>query len=524
MLIDVPTMFVVIITMSLTLSIAIGWVVQREDHDGLRPLILGLAVNAVAYTLFALRGRIPDFLSICVGNVAIVGCQSLLIFAIAEFQRRRIAPVLLWAPLAIIAVAFGAFMADIAIRVAISSAVFLVQDLVLLHLLLGDLKKTVGRGQHLIIVAIAINLVIMLYRAFIAFNDPHFIYHITDAGVSQTLVYLSAFVSLTLAAVGFLLMTKESADENTRQMAMTDKLTACWNRFRIEEVAQQELARLQRYATPVSLIMIDIDHFKTINDKFGHATGDAILQGFATTARACIRSTDVLGRWGGEEFVVVLPASGFSAAADTAERIRQAVEAAEYFGGITITASFGFSSCLSTDSWNDWLQRADTALYQAKARGRNRVEAEMPLQSSEHRRQSGAELPLVVWQQDYAMGCRVIDTQHRQLFERGNQLIEAMTQGAAKDQVESKIAEFVALAEDHFRSEEAILAGSPFPDQAAHRDQHRQLIERATTLMERHQRGQLETLELLNFIVYELTAQHMLGEDRKFRRYVQDLH
>lgn len=522
MLIDIPTMFVVIITMSLTLSIAIGWVVQREDHDGLRALICALALNAVAYTLFALRGRIPDFWSICAGNVAIVGCHALLIFAIAEFQRRRVPPWLLWSPVAIIGVAFGAFMSDIAIRVTISSAVFLVQDLVLLRLLLGDLRKTAGRGQHLIVVAIAINLVIMVYRAFIAFTDPHFIHHITDAGTSQTLVYLSAFVSLTLAAVGFLLMTKESADEKTRQMAMTDKLTACWNRFRIEEVAQQELARLQRYATPVSLIMIDIDHFKSINDKFGHATGDAILQGFAATARACIRNTDVLGRWGGEEFVVVLPASGFSAAADTAERIRQAVEAAAYLGGIRITVSLGFSSCQSTDTWSDWLRRADTALYQAKARGRNRVEAEMPLRSLPDRRCAGAELLQIVWRQDYAMGCLTIDTQHRQLFDHGNQLIEAMTQGATKDEVDRKIAEFAALTDDHFRSEEAILQNSAFPELAAHREQHRQLSERATTLIERRRRGQLDTLELLNFIVYELTAQHLLGEDWKFRRYVRN--
>ena len=522
MLIDVPTMFVAIITMSLTLSIAIGWVVQREDHDGLRPLIFGLALNAVAYTLFALRGRIPDFWSIWVGNVAIIGCYSLLIFAIAEFQRRRVAPLLLWAPVAVIAVAFGAFMSDIAIRVAISCAVFLVQDLVILRLLLGDIRKTVGRGQHLIIVAIAINLVIMVYRVFIAFTEPHFIHRISDAGTSQTLVYLSAFVSLTLIAVGFLLMTKESADEKTRQMALTDKLTACWNRFRIEEVAQQELARLQRYATPVSLIMIDIDHFKAINDKFGHATGDAILQGFAATARACIRNTDVLGRWGGEEFVVVLPASGFSAAADTAERIRKAVEAAEHPSGIRITASLGISSCQSTDTWEEWLNRADTALYQAKAKGRNRVETELPLPSPDDRRSPGGKLLQIVWHPDYEMGCRAIDTQHRLLFDHGNRLIEAVTQGVPKDEVKRGIADFVALAEDHFRSEEAILASSQFPDLAEHRERHRQLIERAATLIERYQHGQLETFELLNFVVYELTAQHLLGDDRKFRQYVED--
>ena len=514
-------MFVVIIATSLTLSLAIGWVVRREDHDGLRPLILALAINAVAYTLFALRGRIPDLLSVCVGNVAIVASYSLLVFATAEFQRRQISRLALWLPPLVVAVAFGVFMSDIAIRVVIGSAVFLIQDLILLALLLGGLRTTVGRGQHLILAAVGINLLIMIFRAFIAFNDTHFITHITDPATSQTLVYLSAFVSLNLIAIGFVLMVKESADEKMRLMAMTDKLTACWNRFRIEEAAQQEMLRLQRYATPVSLIMIDIDHFKPVNDKFGHATGDAILKAFAATTQGCIRSTDILGRWGGEEFLVLLPASGFSAATDTAERIRRAIEGFEFVGGIRMTASLGVSSCQSTDKWEEWLQRADMALYQAKARGRNTVVAEMPLGLPLEPRGADREILQIVWHADYETGCQAIDAQHRLLFDHANRLLDTVLHDAPKATIEKELAEFVAFTGHHLRCEEEILERSRFPELAAHRELHRQLIERAELLMDRYTRDLLQIGELLHFVVYELTTQHLLIEDRKLEPYVR---
>lgn len=514
-------MFVVFVATSLTLSLSIAWVVRREDHDGLSSLIFALALHAAAYTLFALRGRIPDVLSIGVGNVAMVASHSLLVFATGEFQRRRISRWLLLGPVLVIALAFSVFMHDIVVRVAIASAVFLFLDMVLLAMLFGGLKKHVGRGQHLLIAGVAINLLIVVYRVFGVFSDTRFSFLIAEPSAAQTLVYLPAFVSLNLIAIGFVLMAKESADEKTRLMAMTDKLTNCWNRFRIEEAAHQEMLRLQRYATPVSLIMIDIDHFKPINDKFGHASGDALLKALAAVAQACIRNTDTFGRWGGEEFVVLLPASGFSAAADTAERIRKAIEESEFLGGIRMTASLGVSSCLSSDSWDEWLQRADTALYQAKAQGRNRVVAEMPLRfPSEHRRDS-RELLQIVWRPDYETGCQAIDAQHRLLFDHGNRLLDAMVSGAPKDATEKRIAEFVAFTRNHMRSEEEILKRSRFPGCAAHCELHRQLIDRALLLMDRYTHDQLPIGELLHFVVYEFTAQHLLIEDRKFEPYVR---
>ena len=151
--------------------------------------------------------------------------------------------------------------------------------------------------------------------------------------------------------IGFVLMIKERADECIRLIAMKDRLTGIWNRVRLEEDAQQEIARLERYGHPASIIMVDLDHFKQINDQFGHGTGDSVLKEFCLVVQRCIRSTDILARWGGEEFVVLLPNSGFVNAVPLAERIRAAIEQHQFPSGLRITASLGLSVCQPADTW-----------------------------------------------------------------------------------------------------------------------------------------------------------------------------
>ena len=129
MLIDIPTMFLVIITLCLTLAISIGWVAANEDHDGLRPLIFALTLEALAYVLYALRGRIPDVWSIFVANMAITGSYALVALAVAQFQQRRLSPLLIWLPMVVFALGLWAFFPHIVIRIAIASVVLCVQDL-----------------------------------------------------------------------------------------------------------------------------------------------------------------------------------------------------------------------------------------------------------------------------------------------------------------------------------------------------------------------------------------------------------
>jgi diguanylate cyclase (GGDEF)-like protein len=160
-------------------------------------------------------------------------------------------------------------------------------------------------------------------------------------------------------------------------LATTDPLTGLANRRHFLSVAEAEWNRFQRYARPLALLMIDIDHFKTVNDRYGHACGDHVLRAIANACRSGQRTSDAIGRLGGEEFAILLPETEQDAAMHVAERIRQSIEAEirsfeqVYF---RVTVSVGVATATASMSgFNALLRYADKALYEAKAAGRNRT-------------------------------------------------------------------------------------------------------------------------------------------------------
>ncbi len=164
---------------------------------------------------------------------------------------------------------------------------------------------------------------------------------------------------------------------NLERLANTDSLTGVWNRRYFLNIAEQETQRSRRYNRPLSVLMIDIDHFKKVNDTYGHVVGDEVLIMMTETVIHYLRNVDVLGRFGGEEFVALLPETDSKAALITGERIRENIEQITIpVEGklVSITVSIGVSSYQLGDANIDVLiQRADEALYQAKNQGRNRV-------------------------------------------------------------------------------------------------------------------------------------------------------
>ncbi len=162
-----------------------------------------------------------------------------------------------------------------------------------------------------------------------------------------------------------------------QRLAITDGLTGTYNRRHFFELAEREIERGRRYGHAVSAIMLDIDHFKQVNDTYGHATGDQVLRAAAERCSESIRDVDILGRYGGEEFVVVLPATDLSGALSTAERLRQCVAETPIptdRGDVTITISLGVASNIQDNGdLAVLLNRADAAMYAAKQAGRNRV-------------------------------------------------------------------------------------------------------------------------------------------------------
>jgi diguanylate cyclase (GGDEF)-like protein len=166
--------------------------------------------------------------------------------------------------------------------------------------------------------------------------------------------------------------------ELAQERAMTDALTGMLNRYGLQRVLAHEHAEARRYNRPLSCLMIDLDNFKTINDTYGHSAGDTALQQVAAILTEVVRRSDMVFRYGGEEFLVLLPETELEGAASLAEKIRAAA-AARLFGGgerlFHLTLSAGASNLCDGESGNDMIARADVALYQAKEQGRNRVEA-----------------------------------------------------------------------------------------------------------------------------------------------------
>ncbi len=169
----------------------------------------------------------------------------------------------------------------------------------------------------------------------------------------------------------------QAANQELQRLSSTDRLTGLFNRGHWEEMLRQDYARHRRYERNAALVMFDIDHFKKINDSYGHQAGDAVIQQTAELVRQCARDSDIAGRYGGEEFVVLLPDTDSEGAMTFAERLRQSIEAHEVVHegrSIRFTVSLGIADLSDpTNGYAQLIERADNALYSSKASGRNQV-------------------------------------------------------------------------------------------------------------------------------------------------------
>ncbi len=202
------------------------------------------------------------------------------------------------------------------------------------------------------------------------------------AGVGFALLTAALLILLVWRMVSGLHGRVVAAESRIRVMALTDELTGLANRRQAGELLLQEVARSARYGRPVSLILFDIDHFKKVNDTYGHEAGDAVLRSVARTAAGALRKTDLGGRWGGEEFLAILPETDAAGARVLAERLRAALDGLRtpYAGReLHVTVSSGISTwapaapSTAAVEIDVLLRQADEALYRAKDAGRNQV-------------------------------------------------------------------------------------------------------------------------------------------------------
>ncbi len=301
------------------------------------------------------------------------------------------------------------------------------------------------------------------------------------------------------------------------KLSSTDRLTGAWNRAHFDKTIAIELSRSVRYRQPVALILMDIDHFKQVNDTHGHAIGDKVLCELVNVVRNNIRTSDLLFRWGGEEFVILAPSTSYRAAEKLAETLRSKVSLhkIETVGNITI--SLGVAEHSSGESEITWFGRADEALYTAKNSGRNRVVVN-PHGSSDiwFDEQSAAILQLS-WHESYDCGEPTIDQEHRKLFELVNILINAAFKRKSNPlEFDDALKKLLAHVVQHFANEEAILAQHHYAELELHAQAHKRLVERALQLRDSAATGGVTIGELVDFLADEVVARHMLKSDREF--------
>ncbi len=185
--------------------------------------------------------------------------------------------------------------------------------------------------------------------------------------------FLLAALVILLAGMQIRKLELQNINRALSIQANIDSLTGIYNRQKFESLLREEYEKYLQYHRPLSLIMFDVDDFKSINDQHGHLVGDQVLRKISSRIKGGLRSSDIFARWGGEEFVVLLPDTARVGAFHLANKLRALLDASQFDSGLKVTASFGVTGMLEQDSTEDFLERADMAMLYAKAQGKNRV-------------------------------------------------------------------------------------------------------------------------------------------------------
>ena len=289
-----------------------------------------------------------------------------------------------------------------------------------------------------------------------------------------------------------------------------DQLTGLHNRHYFETIIPKELDRADRYSASLSLLLLDLDHFKTVNDTWGHPIGDDVLRLISKEIENTVRESDIFVRFGGEEFIVMMPQTTMKGALRAAEKIRTAIEKLSHPVAGPQTVSIGVAQRMSNESFRHWYRRTDEALYQAKENGRNRVFA-----SDEDIRLSDDAVPMN-WRSEWSSGNSDIDKQHRTLIEIANKLINMSFEAKGFEETAQQVQLLLSHIVAHFEFEEKVLVASGYPGYLGHAELHKNLVSKALRLNESYLRGEVKTTAFFSFMVDDVVLGHLMEADTKF--------
>jgi diguanylate cyclase (GGDEF)-like protein len=357
----------------------------RHLHESRTSLLaFSKCLQGLAWLLLGLRGLAPDALSVLFGNILLYCGFWYEAECVRALDQPAPAGRGLWRAMASIAglvLITAALVPQPNLRMAVASlGAALAFAVCGLRLLRGGLSSSALR--RLLGWAYLLGAATMLLRLAASAADPEAT--LLTSGAMLTFSYPPLFLMMIAGTVGLLLLLKEGADRELARLATRDPLTGAPNRRALIEAGGRLMAQARRDGQSLGVLMLDIDRFKLVNDTRGHAVGDLVLRDLARVLHDSLRPYDAYGRFGGEEFVAVLPRAGRADALAAAERIRAAVEKSRPVADLTYTVSIGVAwGPPGADGLDPLLILADQAMYRAKAEGRNRVcepGAEIPCQ------------------------------------------------------------------------------------------------------------------------------------------------
>ena len=356
----------------------------NKGIPGLRLWTLSFLSGAVFCASLLVRDHMPEALAVVVTQTCIALAAYLAFLGSRAYMGRAPVPhrytALAIAAVVAVAVYFTSVQPHLGIRFALAGSVSGVCFLLTAH--------TLARGGFQRVPARYLFAIVAGLHGFFLLLRPLLFKLVTpgaaeggDASMVELLsqfVVLEATLALVLMAFGTLMLTNEYITRELRHLAEVDPLTNVFNRRAFLTLLEKAISSAHRTHSDLSVLAIDLDHFKKVNDTWGHKTGDDVLRHFVGSATGCLRNEDVMGRLGGEEFAIFLPNATNEGTLAVAERLRVLVASQPVVtdrSPIGLTVSVGATQYLPGDSSDALLQRADEAMYRAKEHGRNRVEA-----------------------------------------------------------------------------------------------------------------------------------------------------
>jgi len=380
---DIRTLSLSTLLFSIVFGLGLlGYGNLHRQFIGIRTIGCGLIVVGLGYILLGLRGAIDDFLSIIVANAVIfagfylifIGFRRLLHIDIPRFI---LVFVILFVLLAG-GLAYNTYAVfDVSARIIIFSACMAALYGLIAYALWRSSQPFGRLAVNFLTISFALFALFFVFRVFWTATDAPLL-SLMSAGLVSAITVLDSMFIILSTAFAVIWIASDALQDELKQLASVDGLTKIFNRRSFEEACAVEESRSQRSATKYSIIMSDLDRFKSFNDTYGHQLGDRVLREFAQILKTQVRKHDIVARYGGEEFVVLLPDTDEAVARKVAEKLRGVTEAHEIATecgkSLSITASFGVASKAgSSGDWEAVLKQADIALYEAKAQGRNLV-------------------------------------------------------------------------------------------------------------------------------------------------------